>query len=228
MLCTEPVVSLVSLYGGFTFGLISAFVTSNPYIFSTIYGFEIRAQGLSFLGFAVGCMLGPAVLILLEKYLYQPRAAQSRGSCPEIGGETSVVLATEHRLYGAMVGSVCLPVGLFTCAWTARPAIHWACAIAAQSVFMFGGLSIYVSMTIYMVEMYGPLYAASAVGANSLVRYTLSAVFPLFVLQMYQSLGIDWATSLLGFCALAMTPIPWVFWTCGPRLRKRSGYKHGS
>lgn len=227
MLFTEPVVGLVSLYGGFTFSLISAFVASNPYIFSTVYNFQIRAQGLSFLGFAIGCLLGPTLLILIEKYLYQPRAALSRSTHSRPEGENSTVLATEHRLYGALLGSILLPLGLFISAWTFHPTIHWLCPIFFQALFMCGGLAIYVSTTVYMVEMYGPLYAASAVGANSLVRYTLSAVFPLFVLQMYEGLGVGGATSLLGGCAVLMMPIPWVFWRCGAWLRGRSGYRHG-
>ena len=45
--------------------------------------------------------------------------------------------------------------------------------------------------------------------ANGLMRYTMGAVFPLFSFQMYESLGIAWATSLLGFIAVLMMPIPW-------------------
>ena len=52
---------------------------------------------------------------------------------------------------------------------------------------------------------------ASAMAANGLARYSMGAVFPLFTFQMYERLGIAWATSLLAFISVAMMPIPWVF-----------------
>lgn len=61
--------------------------------------------------------------------------------------------------------------------------------------------------------------------ANGLLRYSLGSVFPLFTFQMYETLGIAWATSLLGFIAVAMMPIPFVFFKYGPAIRARSGYK---
>jgi DHA1 family multidrug resistance protein-like MFS transporter len=85
-----------------------------------------------------------------------------------------------------MIGSLIIPVGLFTFAWTARPDVHWAVPIMAQGFAMLGSMLTYVSVNMYMVDTYGPMYGASAAGANSLVRYVLTATFPLFTLQMYR------------------------------------------
>jgi len=41
---------------------------------------------------------------------------------------------------------------------------------------------------------------------------------------MYESLGTQWATSILGFVAAAMIPIPFVFYRYGPKIRERSKY----
>lgn len=60
--------------------------------------------------------------------------------------------------------------------------------------------------------------------ANGLVRYTMAAVFPLFTYQMYEKLGVGWATSLLAFISLAMLPIPWLFYKYGPKIRAKSSY----
>jgi len=43
---------------------------------------------------------------------------------------------------------------------------------------------------------------ASAVAANGIARYGMGAIFPLFTFQMYERLGVGWATSLLGFIAV--------------------------
>ena len=65
---------------------------------------------------------------------------------------------------------------------------------------------------------------ASAMAANGLLRYSMGAIFPLFTVQMYERLGVDWATSLLAFLSLLMMPIPWVFFKYGPKIRAKSGY----
>jgi hypothetical protein len=41
---------------------------------------------------------------------------------------------------------------------------------------------------------------------------------------VYTQLGIGWASSLLGFIAIAMLPIPWVFFKWGQQLRQKSQY----
>jgi hypothetical protein len=76
----------------------------------------------------------------------------------------------------------------------------------------------------FLVDAY-PLYAASALAANSFARSTFGAVFPLFGIQskkfirqeelevlifliVYKKLGYDWATAVLAFITLAMVPFP--------------------
>ncbi len=76
----------------------------------------------------------------------------------------------------------------------------------------------------YLVDTYQAMTGASAVAANGLLRYTFGAAFPLFTLQMYQKLGIAWATSLLGFVTIALMPIPWVLFKYGRAIRGRSQY----
>jgi hypothetical protein len=76
----------------------------------------------------------------------------------------------------------------------------------------------------YTVDTYLAMAAASAMAANGLLRYTFGAAFPLFTLQMYERLGTDWATSLLGFITIALMPIPWVLFKYGHSIRGRSKY----
>jgi hypothetical protein len=42
---------------------------------------------------------------------------------------------------------------------------------------------------------------------------------------MYEKLGIDWATSLLGFCAVALMPVPWVLFKYGATIRSKSHFE---
>lgn len=43
-------------------------------------------------------------------------------------------------------------------------------------------------------------------------------------LTVYEKLGIDWATSVFGFIAVALMPIPWVFKVYGPKIRAMSRF----
>jgi hypothetical protein len=75
-----------------------------------------------------------------------------------------------------------------------------------------------------MIDTYGPLTGASALSANGLLRYLMGAAFPLFTIQMYEGMGIGWATSLLGFVSLALIPVPYVLFKYGAAIRAKSTY----
>jgi len=96
--------------------------------------------------------------------------------------------------------------------------------VLAGVPFAFGNVTVFISAALYMIDVYGPLSGASAMAANGLLRYTMGAAFPLFTIQMYEKLGIKWATLLLAFICVAMIPIPWIFFKYGPSIRKRSSY----
>ena len=78
------------------------------------------------------------------------------------------------------------------------------------------------------MDAYQALNGASAVAANGLLRYGFGAAFPLFTLQMYERMGIAWASSLLGFVSIALMPLPWLLQRWGPHLRRRSAYEMGN
>ncbi|KAJ8606654.1 hypothetical protein MRB53_040790 [Persea americana] len=94
--------------------------------------------------------------------------------------------------------------------------------LAAQIGSIFIPISIFIGGALYLIDVYGPLTGASAIAANGIMRYTLGGVFPLFVVQMYENLGIGWASSVFAFITLIMVPIPFVFYFYGPRVRKMS------
>jgi MFS transporter, DHA1 family, multidrug resistance protein len=66
--------------------------------------------------------------------------------------------------------------------------------------------------------------AASAVAANSLIRSLAGAGFPLFAVQTFDNLGIQWAGTLLGCLAAVMIPIPFIFYRWGPKIRAKSKF----
>jgi hypothetical protein len=97
---------------------------------------------------------------------------------------------------------------------------------------------------VYVIDCYGPRYGASAGSGNAFTRYVFAAAFPLFTVQskskeapssfvrnpivltkmfaVYNRLTVKWAASLLGFLAVALIPIPWVLFTWGAAIRRKS------
>lgn len=87
----------------------------------------------------------------------------------------------------------------------------------------FGFFTIFQAALNYLIDTFQK-YAASAVAANTFLRSIFAAVFPLFVAPMFHKLGIPWASSLLGFIAIALLPIPYLFYIYGPRIRKKGKF----
>lgn len=218
MALVEPVVALFTLYIGLNIGFVYGFFAAFPYVFAEVYGFGIGSTGLTFLGLGAGCLVGCATLIVFSCTVFRQQAARSKKT--GLGGK----VAPEKRLYLGMIGSICLPISLFWFGWSAQAGVHWICPVVAEAVYGFGNLLVFMAATLYIMDFYGPMYGASAMGANNLARYILGAAIPLFILYIYKAIGIGWATSLLGFISLCLTPIPFVFYFLGPKLRERSSY----
>jgi hypothetical protein len=70
----------------------------------------------------------------------------------------------------------------------------------------------------YLVDVY-TVHAASAMAANCVMRSVVAAILPLAGPKMYAKLGYGWASSVLGFVALLLLPIPLVFKKYGERMR---------
>ena len=75
----------------------------------------------------------------------------------------------------------------------------------------------------YLVDTYR-MYSASAFAANTMTRSAVGAAFPLFTTQMYEGMGVNWASSLIGGVALLLLPMPFLFYKYGPRIRARSQF----
>ena len=210
MLFREPILSSLSLYMALIYGILYLDFTAYPYVYAQSRGWSSGIAGLSFLGIAVGMAIATAASPYINR-IHGHYVRKLGGSQPEA------------RLPHLIILSWCIPLGLFWFAWTAPPPTHWISGIVAGVPFGLGLVPVFLGITSYLTDCYGN-YAASALAANAVLRSLFGAVFPLFSRQMYEKLGTAWATSLLGFLAVSMTPFPWIFYHFGPRLRSMSKY----
>lgn len=105
--------------------------------------------------------------------------------------------------------------------WTARSSIHWIVPVLSGLTFGIGIELTFMALLNYITDAYAP-YAASAMASSSISRSLFAVVLPLATNPMYRRLGIPWASSLLGFLALALGTVPFIFLKYGAALRKRS------
>ena len=89
--------------------------------------------------------------------------------------------------------------------------------------FGIGFVLIFMALLNYLTDAY-ELFAASAMAATSCCRSVFGALLPLAGAPMYNSLGVPWTSTLLGFLSLAMTIIPFAFIRYGDRIRANSKF----
>lgn len=87
----------------------------------------------------------------------------------------------------------------------------------------FGIFSIFLSLLNYIVDAY-LMFAASAIAANTFMRSIFGGIFPLFATQMFNGMGIQWASTLIGCVAVVLAPMPVFFYLYGKRLRAKSKF----
>lgn len=181
-------------------------------MFQRIHGFTPGIGGLPYFGMIVG-MLFAGIFIALTQPSYNRKLAANNG-----------VPLPEWRLPPAIIGGVAFAGGLFWFGWSGyRADIHWIVPTLSGLLTGFGLLSIFLQSLNYLVDAY-LMFAASAIAANTFLRSLAGAGFPLFATYMFESLGVNWAGTLLGCVALALVPIPVIFYIYGARIRKRSAY----
>jgi MFS family permease len=86
--------------------------------------------------------------------------------------------------------------------------------------FGVGMMGVFMPIQTYIIDCY-PAYAASANAALTASRSLVGALLPLAGPKMFDTLGLGWGNSLLGFVALAFVPVPIIFTKYGKTIRER-------
>lgn len=127
-LATEPIALALSIWIAFAWGVLYLFLESVPLVFES-YGFTHtkNTRGLSFVGIAVGSLLGFSAHLLVIRHRH-------------------IVQFPEQRLPEACAGAIFFSGGFFIFAWTAHhPVLHWIVPQIGTSIIMFGLYLVYVS-----------------------------------------------------------------------------------
>jgi DHA1 family multidrug resistance protein-like MFS transporter len=212
LLFGEPIVTLLSIYMAFIYGLLYLFLTAYPFVFQGVHGMSAGIAGLTFFGMITGQIIA-GITVLMQQPWYQRKLAANNG-----------VPVPEWRLPSVIAGGVAFAAGLFWFGWSGyRRDIHWIVPTLSGLLTGFGLASIFLQALNYLVDAY-LMFAASAIAGNTFLRSLAGAGFPLFSKYMFEGMGIQWASTLLGCVATALVPIPIIFYLYGHKIRARSSY----
>ena len=128
-----------------------------------------------------------------------------------------------RRLPLALFGGPILSIAIFYLAWTSRDSIPAVVPMMAGIPFGLGFIFIFMALLNYLTDAY-EIYAASALAATSCARSICGAILPLATGPMYDALGVQWATSLLGIASAVCIAIPVGFCIWGDKLRDGSKF----
>ncbi|KAF4119814.1 Sugar (and other) transporter [Geosmithia morbida] len=229
LMFTQPIVLFTSLYLTLVYSLFYLMFQAYPIIFQRMtypplltkhvvvqqlsdvfaefYGLAPGPAGLMYLPMAGGVILSLFLFQLYDRWHLKALAAGKEWAQREI----------YRRLPLACFASPCMVISLFWLGWTPShnippivPALH--------GIFFGAGFQmVFMGMVNYLTDAFRD-QSASANAAASTTRSIGAVVFPLAAHHMYSNLGIHWAPSLLGFVALAMGAIPFLFIKYGDRL----------
>ncbi|KAF2225327.1 major facilitator superfamily domain-containing protein [Elsinoe ampelina] len=201
----EPMVFLLNLYIALIYGLLYIWFESFPITFLQVYRFPEGTFGLTYLGILGGALVTIGPFFAYLRFVQEKQFDENGNIQPE------------KRLIPAMFGSFAIPICLFWFGWSAGRT-HWIVPIIGSGWFSLGAFCLFNSILSYLGDAY-PDYVASVYAGNDLFRSAFGAGFPLFATAMYNKLGIDWASSTLGFISIAFIPIPFVLYKYGRTLR---------
>ncbi|KAK0862656.1 hypothetical protein LTS02_007031 [Friedmanniomyces endolithicus] len=211
MLVWEPILLLMTIYISFIYGILYLFFETYPISFIEQRGWSLGQGGLPFIAVMGGVMMGGVINFVFIRTRYV-RILKQYGRVPP-----------EERLVPMMAGSIALPVGLFWFAWTSHPSSSPIPQIISGAPVGMGIVLIFLQGINYIIDVY-MMHSNSAIAGNTVIRSFVGAAFPMFAKYMYKSLGVQWATSVLGFVAVSLIPVPILFFVYGAKIRKLSKF----
>ena len=141
LLFGEPIVTAISVYMAFIYGLLYLFLTAYPFVFTGVHGFNSGQSGLAFFGMIIGQMLAGTVVLLMQPS-YQRKLRANNG-----------IPVPEWRLPIVIAGGVAFTGGVFC--WSGyNPDIHWIVPAASGILTGFGLMSIFLQLLNYLVDAY--------------------------------------------------------------------------
>ncbi|KAE8162994.1 MFS general substrate transporter [Aspergillus tamarii] len=235
----EPIILLISLYMTVIYIVLFTFFDGYPFIFQDVHGLS---QGLTnivwvamYVGIAAAGLWVPVVYVWTKREFEVAASSNTSTSVSQSGTDPNCnaqgeqqeeeqnpkkphPTRPENRLWFAMLGAPFIPIGLFWMGWTDYEWISIWSPIVASAIFGFGTITVFISSYMYVIDSYD-IYAASALGFMTVSRYCAAGGMTVVGIPFYKNLGVQYTLTILACISALMTPVPYVFWYWGERIR---------
>lgn len=205
----QPIVFVIALFASYVYGIFYLIITTMPEAFSISRGWYGTVTTLPNISLFGGVLVGCSLQMLATKRYARLLKANNGVALPE--ERFSLMIFTAWMM----------PAGIFIFGWTSSSDIHWIVPCIGIWMIGTGFITIFQGSLNYLVDAYTK-YSASVIAANTFLRSVFAASFPLFSKQLFDNLGVHWGASLIGFIALGMLPIPYLFFKYGAKIRAKS------
>lgn len=209
MLATHPIVQLIALSNGLTYGIQMLVTASLDQLWRKSYHQPTILAALNYLALGVGLVVGAQICRHCNRAIYARLKARNDGQgCPEF------------RIPMIAVGTAIVPIGLLWYGWSAQARVFPLVPDLGVFLLAIGLVAILNCTSLYLVDTY-KLQSASATGAVNLLRSIAGFAFPLFSTALYDRLGQGYANTLLaGITIVAGWPVPFLLWRYGAKMRR--------
>ncbi|KAB5572470.1 major facilitator superfamily transporter [Coniochaeta sp. 2T2.1] len=217
LVSTQIIVQMLALYLMFLYGQLYLQLSTFPKLWEQKYNMSVEIAGLNYISLGLGLWLGSQLCAPLQDRIY---AWLKRREGVTVG-------RPEFRVPMMIPGAVMTPVGLLIYGWSAQYRVHWIVPNIGVCIMSAGTIICFQCIQGYLVDTY-TLYAASAVGAGTVLRSLAGFGFPLFGPYMYDSLDYGWGNTTLALVSIVIGwPAPILLWKYGELLRKKSPFAAG-
>jgi len=209
MLVREPIVLFLSLLSGFSDALIFTAIEAFALVYKQ-WNFTEAEIGAAYVPIVLGYLVASA-LWFIPYFRFRRLLREKKKVTPEF------------RLWFLLFTAPFLSIGLFGFAWTSWPRVHWFGTMVFTFLIGLANYSIYIGCIDYTIAAYGA-YSSSATAGNAFARDGIAGAATMYATPMYEKLGLQWASTLLAFVAIAVTIPVYIFYVYGHQIRLASPF----
>jgi DHA1 family multidrug resistance protein-like MFS transporter len=211
---TEPIIIALGLYLIVVYIVIFTFLNGFEFVFTDTYGLSSGIASLAFLGICLGALISTILGPLINKLYKRLSSSKKDGSKSD---------TPEALLVPAIVASPFFAISVFWLGWTNFKSISYWSAHASTVLFGYSMAAIFVYSYSYIIHIYGT-WSSSALGSVTMARYLFAAGMLVAARPMYQGIGVHWSSTFLGGLGVICLPVPFLLYTFGVKLRKKSQF----
>lgn len=247
LLLTQPASQGLILYSAFQFGMVYIFLSTLTRAFIETYGQSLTIASLNYISFGVGQTLGAQICAPITDTLYRRRvnkiAQEEEGDVANDKTASKLVdkdATAELRIYPMIPALILVTAGLLLFGWSIHFKTHWIVPNIGMVIFSAGCAVCVQCTNAYMIDTFSDIqppaqqsaatanletqpcinWSASAMASLWAIKSLGGFAFPLFAIDMFNSLGWGWSGSLLALLNIVVgVPIAVLIISYGSRLR---------